>query len=231
MNILKNYFSDWKKLEIAWLIISTLSILTISLTLGDSSLALLSSVAGVITVVLCAKGKISFVYFAIFQCTTYAYIAYESEVYGEAMLNALFVLPTNIITLYLWNKNKKKKAEVVNGEDVKVDKLTKKQWFIITPIVLVSIIGYAFFLEFVSARQAGLDSIAVVLTIFAQFLMILRYAEQWIIWIIINIITIIIWAIVVFQDGTGNIAILAMWIIFLCNSIWGYINWSKNYKK
>ena len=107
MNYIKNYFKDWSLFEKLWLVVSTLSIISISLLLGDSNLALMSSVAGVITVVLCAKGKISFIYFAIFQCVTYAYIAYDSEVYGEAMLNALFILPTNILTLYLWNKNQR----------------------------------------------------------------------------------------------------------------------------
>lgn len=226
---MKKIFKDWSKLELAWILVAPISIIFISILLGDSTLALLSSLSGVITVILCAKGKISFIYFAIFQCLTYAYISYENGIYGEAMLNALFIFPTNFLTLYLWtkNKNKNKDKEKVIGEDIVANKLTKKQWMILIPTLVLSIICYSFFLENISARQAGLDSVAVVLTIFAQFLMIFRFVEQWIVWILINIITIIIWAIVVIQDGTGDIAIIAMWLIFLLNSIWGYSNWRK----
>ena len=51
----KNYFSDWTLFEISWLIISTLTMLTLSIIWGDSPMALISGVTGIISVVLCAK--------------------------------------------------------------------------------------------------------------------------------------------------------------------------------
>ena len=38
----KNYFSDWTLFEISWLIISTLTMLTLSIIWGDSPMALIS---------------------------------------------------------------------------------------------------------------------------------------------------------------------------------------------
>ena len=55
----KNYFSDWSIFEISWLIISTLTMLILSIVWGDTPMALISGVTGIISVVLCAKGKIT----------------------------------------------------------------------------------------------------------------------------------------------------------------------------
>lgn len=219
--------SDWNLYELTWLLISSVIILGLSIMWEDTLLATISSLTGIISVVLCAKGKISYLYFGIVQCSTYGYIAYTYGLFGESMLNLLFFLPCNIITIYLWKRNTKEKSEVVHGEDVHVKKLNKKQWTILLPVTIVSILVYGVFLNLINASQAGLDSVVVVMSVVAQFLLMFRYVEQWIFWIVINVLTVILWVIAL-QDSSGaDYGVLVMWIAFLINSIYGYFNWNK----
>lgn len=83
MEKIKSYFKDWTMFEKSWLLISSVTMVVLSLMWGDSMIALLSGLAGIISVVLCAKGKIENYAFGLFQAVTYAYICFQSHIYGE----------------------------------------------------------------------------------------------------------------------------------------------------
>lgn len=222
-----NMFKSWTLFEKIWIIVAVATITTISIIWKDNWLGFISSISGILCVILAAKGKIATFYFGAIQASTYAYIAYGYGLYGEAMLNAFFFLPFQFIGWFLWFKNRKTETKAVQGEDIFAKKLAAKQWFILIPIILAAIVGYWLILNAINATQPGLDSAAVVLSIFAQILMSLRFAEQWLLWIIINVITITVWVLTLVQSGGNDWAILAMWCAFLVNSVYGYINWLK----
>jgi nicotinamide mononucleotide transporter len=222
-----NFLKNWTLFEKIWLFTSAAILFVLSLIWHDTPLGFVSSITGILTVVFAAKGKIATFYFGLIQAGTYAYIAYGYGLYGEAMLNAFFYFPTQIIGLILWMRHKKNQTTAVNGEDIYAKRLTKKQLLIFSPIVLAAVLGYAVILETINAQQVRLDSIAVVLSIAAQILLLLRYAEQWIMWIVVNVLTIALWFFTLVQSGGNDWAIFAMWVAFLVNSVYGYINWRK----
>jgi len=53
----------------------------------------------------------------------------------------------------------------------------------------------------------------------ALALRVLRYREQWLLWIVLNIISILLWA--------DNTSMYVMYSAYLLNSLYGYYNWSK----
>jgi len=217
--------SGWTKFEVIWLVTATAIITTVSFIVGDNWLGFISSISGILCVVMAAKGKIATYYFGVIQASTYAYIAYGYHLYGEAMLNALFFLPIQFVGFYVWRKNKAKAA--AHGEDVYGKHLSGKQWIYVIVGGLIAVGLYAWFLNAINASQVGLDSFAVVISVVAQVLMTLRYAEQWFLWIAVNILTISLWIATLVSTGGGDYAILVMWIAFLVNSVYGYINWRK----
>lgn len=220
---------DWTLFEKSWLLISTLVITALALYWQSSLIGLVASITGILCVVLVAKGKISSYYFGIVQAATYGYLCFdEYNLKGEGYLNLGFYLPLQFIGLYLWMKHKKKtQDEVINGEDIYARRLSAKQWGIMVILIFVGFALTKWFLTTVNSSMAGLDGLAVVLSVFAQILMIMRFAEQWILWIVINVITVALWAVVLFQTGGNDYTVLAMWIAFLVNSICGYINWLR----
>ena len=57
------------------------------------------------------------------------------------------------------------------------------------------------------------------ITVAGQLLMILRYREQWILWIALNILSIVLWA--------ENPSMYLMFGAYLLNSVYGFYNWSR----
>lgn len=73
------------------------------------------------------------------------------------------------------------------------------------------------------------DSMSTVFSVIAQILMIKRFMEQWIIWIIVDIVSVIMW-IAVFFNGGESIAVLIMWSVFLVNAVIMFVKWLKESK-
>ncbi|MDM5226026.1 nicotinamide riboside transporter PnuC [Cytobacillus sp. NJ13] len=222
-------FKNWTRFEIIWLITFTLVNIYLFFAWSDSLLGLISSISGMLCVVLVAKGKIANYYFGIVQTLTYAYIAYGYGLYGEAMLNALFYFPVQFIGIYLWRQHKTNRDD--KGEDVIVKSLTKKGWLYTLVSIVVLTIGYGFFLKYLEGNFVWTDSATNVLSITAQILMLKRFAEQWLIWISVNVLSIFLWASALITQGGNDFSMLVMWTAFLVNSIYGYINWRKLYVK
>ncbi|OCA84205.1 nicotinamide riboside transporter pnuC [Bacillus sp. FJAT-27225] len=220
---------DWTLFEKVWLLVFTGINIFLFFAWDDTLIGLISSITGMLCVVLVAKGKISNYYFGIIQTGTYAYISYTYGLYGEAMLNGIFYFPLQFIGIYYWKKNQIGQGTL--GEDVAVKRLTKKQWVWLSVIMVISSAVYAEILHLIGGQQVRIDSVAVVLSIIAQILMVKRFAEQWALWIMVNVLSILLWAITLFQSGGNDYNMLVMWSAFLINSIYGYINWIKMSQK
>lgn len=184
----------------------------------DSLLGIIAGISGVISVVLCAKGKISFYFIGFVQTTTYLVLAWRNYFYGEVLEN-VFYLVTMIWGIFVWKKNSS--VDKDGGAHVDALKFTAKQWIlsIIGTIIATGIVGY--WLESIGSHQAYTDAATNVLAIFAQILMVKRYREQWIWWIVIDILCIKLWFV------AGNWSMVAMYIAWTINCIYGWYNWSK----
>jgi nicotinamide mononucleotide transporter len=222
-------WKNWTKFEISWLFTFTMVNIYLFFAWSDSLIGLISSISGMLCVVLVAKGKIANYYFGIVQTLTYAYIAYGYGLYGEVMLNALFYFPIQFIGIYLWKKNKTDQG--VKGEDVKVKSLTKTGWLYTVLSILILTAAYGFFLKYLGGKFVWNDSATNVLSIAAQILMLKRFAEQWLLWIAVNVLSITLWLSALISQGGNDFSMLVMWSAFLVNSIYGYVNWRKFYQK
>lgn len=244
------------------LIIATTVIFSLSGTDYNSTKSILlnwaispiSAITGILCVVLVAKGKISNYLWGLINCVSYGYLAYQSGYYGDMILNLFYFLPFQFIGYYWWNKHLKKDSKT----DVVMQKLTLKQMIIVTlgSIVATVLFGLALFKVdswFITAMKRNVsiynyidstlhipylgaifDASTEVLQIIAQILMTLAYAEQWIMWVLTNIITIVMWGTVIIADKTTipwALPTLIMWVAYLVNSIYGYINWLKGAKE
>ncbi len=71
----------------------------------------IAGIAGVICVVLVAKGSIWNYLFGVVNVSLYAYISYKAAIYGDAGLNALYYLPMQFIGWWQWRKRGAEAAE------------------------------------------------------------------------------------------------------------------------
>lgn len=184
----------------------------------DSVLGFISGLSGVISVVLCAKGKISFYYIGFVQTITYLILAWQNKFYGEVIEN-IFYLVTMVIGVVLWLKHMNKTKEA--GTQVQAKRMTTAQWIISIILTVAATLITGVVLRHIGNAQPFTDATTNILAIFAQLLMIKRYREQWIWWILIDIICIKMWIV------AGNTSMVVMYIAWTINCIYGWYNWSK----
>ena len=176
----------------------------------------IAAISGIFCVVLCAKGKKSQYIWGVLNIVGYVIIAWINKYYGEVMLNALYYLPSQFVGYYLWNKHMNKETEDVEGK-----KLTLKQSVIFLGLIAIEIFGYKLLLDMLGGTGTLLDSASTVISVVANALMMMRYREQWLLWIIIDAITVLMWLLV------GDFIMVTMWAVYLVNAFYGYYNWTK----
>lgn len=175
----------------------------------------ISAICGVFCVVLCATGKKSQYYFGFVNIAAYIVIAMIGKYYGQVALNALYYLPTQFIGMYMWKKHMN---EEVN--EVKSKKMSLNQIGLYCLATAIGVVICRYLLEMLGGNQTWLDSTTLMISLVANALMVLRYKEQWILWIVVDIITVIMWVL------AGDWIQVSMWSVYLLNAFYGYFKWS-----
>jgi len=219
-----SFFSGWKPLELIWLLIASSIILAISIYWKDNWVGITSALTGVWCVIFTGKGKRSSFVFGMINVLCYIYIALKAKFYGEVMLNTLYYIPMNVVGWIAWTKH----INTDTGE-VKKEKLSLKWSSALYLATFIGIVIYGYILKLLGGNLPYIDSMSTVVAIVAQILSVKRLTEQWILWIIVNIVSVIMWGIS-FAQGGDNIATLAMWSVYLVNAVIMYIKWYKEAK-
>lgn len=218
----KNFLTGYTSAErIFMLCMIALQIIVFAMQ-PDSILNVIAGIAGVISVVLCAKGKITFYFIGFVQTCTYIVLTWQNKFYGEVIEN-LWYFVTMLWGIFAWKKNMNHNED--GTDDVIARKFTKLQWVISAIGTVVATIAAGFFLKSIGSAQPFTDAATNILAIFAQILMVKRYREQWIWWLLIDILCVKMWYV------AGNWSMVAMYFGWTINCIYGWLNWSDLKKK
>lgn len=219
--ILQKEIKGWKIWEMLWLFLSVSVILCLSIFWGDNLIGITAAVSGISYVVLTGKGKPSAYIFGAVNVLLYAWISYEAKYYGEVMLNVIYYLPMNFIGWILWRKN----MDSATGEVIK-RRLSGRSAAAVLLITGAAVIIYGGWLKGLGGNMAYMDSMSTVISVVAQILCVKRYIEQWILWIVVDIVTVFMWTFALL-NGMGSISMLIMWSLYLVNGIIIYFRWKK----
>lgn len=221
----RNTFQSWKPFELIWL--GTFIALSVVLTVlfHDSLLGFSAFLFGVICVVLTAKGNVWSYVFGYVNTVLYAYIAYRNGLYGEMGLNLFFFLPSGILGFILWKRNIRKAGQLI------MRKLTWRGNLLTAAICIISIGVMGYGLSLIQGQNTPyIDATTNVLSIVATILTLLRYREQWLLYITLNLFTILMWVIRLLHGSPDGILMIVMWSAYLINACYGFYNWSKGVK-
>lgn len=218
---LKSEFTGWRKIDILWLAVATAVILSLSVYWRDSVIGIIAALTGVWCVILTGKGKRSSFIFGTVNVVFYALIAMKAKYYGEVMLNLLYYFPMNFVGWFLWKRHMNDES----GEVIK-SSLPIKKSLVLYGCTAAAIFLYGLVLKAMNGTLPFIDSMSTVVSVIAQILSVKRLTEQWVLWIVVDVVTVIMWA-VNFANGGESIATLLMWSIYLLNAIFMYIKWKR----
>lgn len=186
----------------------------------------LIEIAGVLTgltsVFLIVKQNIWNWIFGITNAVIYAYIFYNVKLYPDVMLQFVFFT----LSIYGWIIWVKGINEGAARKELPVTQLSLKENILtILGITTVAIAMGEFFKYYTKAAFPYTDSLTTTISLFAQYLMTIKKIENWILWIIADVVMIIMYHL----KGLDMTAILFFIYLLLCiRGIWEWKNSMKN---
>ena len=212
-------FGGWSAKEqiYAWTLISLQIIFYV--IYPDSFWGFVAGMTGTICVLLVAKGKISNYFFGFIQTGVTMVLGFQAFLIGETMEN-VFYFVSQFLGIKEWKNNLNEDTHIV-----KTRKFTIGQWMLTiwSVAALTALLGYTF--KHFNGTQPFIDAFTLILALVAQMLMVYRFREQWLLWAVLNIVSIYQWT------TLNNMSLVAMYLAFLINTIYGYVNWSKQQKE
>ncbi len=181
--------------------------------------AIVSGICGIISVILCSQGKISTFLFGFIQIATYLYLSLIQRLYAEVGINVFYLL-SQLYGIYVWSRHYRIKEDNHSAELQPKHMSVKLFALIAFAAIILSILVGFLLARFTDDSQPWLDAFTTVPAIFAQILMILTYREQWFLWILVDVLSSLMWA------RAGEWCLFAQYIFWLANCVYGYRKWT-----
>lgn len=212
----KKELNNQNKFDIVFISSGIILQLIVGILTNSTLISFISGISGIFAVVLCAQRKLVQFPFSFLQLFTYVILAYEQHFYGELWENAFYFI-TMIFGIFVWNSGYNKCKNIIS-----VKKLSKVDNIIVFLLNIVLIYVLYVILKGTNDTQPLLDAISTIPAFTAQFLMMTRYKENWYYWLIIDLASIVMWAI------AGNWIMVAQFIFWSINCIYGIYKWRNN---
>lgn len=204
----------------------------------------IGTIFGLLCIWYASKEKIINYPFGLINVTLFCIIFYQIELYANMLLQVYFFV-INIYGWYAWSRQSSDMTVAL-----KVRWMSKSKALLTLLFAIVCIIVLAIFINpiFYALTKAGvyvlnlfgtsipvpplipdpypvLDSTVTILSLIAMILMTRKYVENWIIWVIINILSIILYS----TQGVYFMALEYFILSFI--AINGTVNWIKTAKQ
>ncbi len=176
-----------------------------------------SAVCGVICIFFTAKANISNFAFATVNTAVYAVYLVYWRIWGTAALEILFYIPMNFVSWYSWAKHR----DLDLTHKTKSRKLKPWQDLVCAAVVTAAACIYHRILVWAGGEVAWFDAFTLSIGIVATILELFRYREQYVWWIITDIVSVGMY--IVHFDAVY----LTKKSIYLVMAVIGLVNWAK----
>ena len=221
VEFVKKELTGWKKAEVIGLLAIVFFILINSVHSKDSPIAVISAICGIMYTIIAGKGKRSCYLFGLAGSGCYSYLAYSNALYGNLALYLFYYIPMEITGFFSWGKKlKKDKSEIIKT------KLSAKDRIILSVISLLGSFAAIALLFFMKDKAPVPDGITTFLSIVGMYLTVKRCIEQWVIWMIVNAVSLFMWFNLVI-NGARTFSTVIMWAVYLFLAFYFYKEWKK----
>ena len=153
---------------------------------------------------------------AIISSSVYVFVFVFSKLYLDAILNFYYVAIA-FYGLYNWNK-------ISNSKEVQVSFSSNKFTLIWIGICVIVSIALGYFAQkFTDAEFAYADAFTTIFSFYATWLITQKRIENWLFWIIINMVAIFMYYLKGLNFTVG------LFTVYLAFAVYGYFTWRKEY--
>ena len=177
----------------------------------------LAASLGVINIVLIVRRSVWNYPFGIAMVCISAWLFVQPDVrlYSDALLQLFFVV-VQVYGWWSWSK-----AQAAAGE-IAVERLPRRAWGAGIAAITVATLGWgALMYRFTDAALPWWDAFIAMASVAAQLLMARRYLENWILWIVVDVVAIGVYA------AKGLMLLALLYVLFLILSAVGLVSWHR----
>lgn len=178
-----------------------------------SYLELAANIMTALCIYLAGRNKVLTWPIGIIATVLFGALFYQANLYADVTLQVFFVV-TGIIGWIGWSNNR------LVG--VVPSKINKKIFAVFTSWAIVFAMLYGFILhQYTDAYAPFIDSLVLTLSILAQFLLMRKNIETWLVWLTVNMLSIPLYI-------SRDLYLTAfMYSLFLVNAIVSWVYWKK----
>jgi len=182
---------------------------------ATSGLEWAAVVTGFACVWLAAREKLWNFPIAIVSCVLYIVVYHRSQLYSDRNLQVLFI----VLSLYGW-------YEWLYGgrghTELQVSRTTPREWLGCALLVAGYTAGYGYYLRhYTDASLPWLDSLTTAISIAAQFLLMRKRLENWLLWVLVDLMYVpILWYKQLYPTSF-------LYALYLALAAYGYWQWRQ----
>ena len=214
-------YSKFKYFELLGLGIVYFIIIFNLIFLKDSLIAAFSAFFGITYTFLAGKGNPKCYLFGIAGSGLYGWLAFTNALWGNLCLYMLYYIPMQIIGFIKWNQHlKEDKKEIIKNS------LVRKERILISIITFILCAISIYILYQINDKSPIIDGLTTILSIVGMYLTVKRAIEQWIVWIVVNGLTAVMW-INIALSGENVYSTVLMWTVYFVLALYFYKEWKK----
>jgi nicotinamide mononucleotide transporter len=182
---------------------------------GNSPLEWVAVVSGFACVWLAARESLWNFPLAILSCGLYVLVYFQSRLYSDSYLQVVFI-GLSLYGWYAWRRGGR------GGGQLTVTRTRPREWLLLSLLVAVYTAGFGYYLRhYTDASLPYWDSFTTGGSLVAQYLLMRKRLENWLLWILVDIIYVpILWYKQLYPTS-------GLYALYLALAVYGYIEWRR----
>jgi nicotinamide mononucleotide transporter len=183
------------------------------------SIEIIAALFGLVSVWLTVKENIWCWPTGLVTVFLYIFVFYQARLYSDMILPVIYIF-LQIYGWYAWLHGGKDNSEL------HVSRITSQEiaiWGVVA-VAGTFTLGYIMH-RYTNAALPYWDASITVMSLIAQWLMAKKVLESWLIWITVDVMAVVVYAIKALYPTTG------LYAVFIVLAVLGYVSWKNTFKK
>ncbi len=184
-----------------------------------------ASLIGVTALIFVAKGHVLGQVLTIVFAVFYGVISWAFRYYGEMITYLCMTAPMALVALVTWLKH-----PYEDSAEVTVHRLTRKQWAVMAVSCAAVTAAFYFILGALGNAALAVSTVSITTSYIASYLTACRSPYYALGYAANDVVLIVLWVMAAVTDASG-VPMVACFVMFLANDVYGYINWRRMEKR
>ncbi len=177
-----------------------------------SNLEIAANLVNLLAVLLAARNSVHTWTLGVVGCLLFGWMFYTVQLYADVLLQGFFIV-TSLMGCWAWLRGDA-------GTALPIGRIAPRDLLAMAALAVLVASGYALLLHhFTDAYAPWIDSLVLAFSVLAQFLLMRRRLENWVIWLLVNTLAVPLYA------SRGLHLTAALYLLFWFNAWYGLFRW------